>query len=198
MPSFPTPSSPISPHPGDDARPSPAPPSLGPSSPSARKASPAPAPPVKPTLPVKADPGPPPPATKEVCTFDDAIDRDVFEQILDLDEDGEQFSKDMVDAYFAQADKTFAEMDAALSKKDLTELSVLGHFLKGSSAALGLSKVQASCQDIQHFGQLRDRQGDGSLTDVEAIAKINVTLARAREEYAVAKGWLEDFYGVED
>jgi len=42
------------------------------------------------------------------------IDREVFDQVLELDEDDEQFSKDMVDAYFDQADKTFNDMDAAL------------------------------------------------------------------------------------
>jgi hypothetical protein len=42
------------------------------------------------------------------------IDRDVFDQVLELDEDDETFSKDMVDAYFLQAEKTFSDMDAAL------------------------------------------------------------------------------------
>jgi hypothetical protein len=42
------------------------------------------------------------------------IDREVFDQVLELDEDDELFSKDMVDAYFLQAEKTFSDMDAAL------------------------------------------------------------------------------------
>jgi hypothetical protein len=42
------------------------------------------------------------------------IDIDVFEQVLELDDDDGLFSKDMVDAYFVQADKTFNDMDAAL------------------------------------------------------------------------------------
>ncbi len=44
----------------------------------------------------------------------DAIDREVFDQLLELDEDEELFSKDMVDAYSIQADKTFSDMDLAL------------------------------------------------------------------------------------
>ena len=44
----------------------------------------------------------------------ESIDREVFDQILELDEDDEIFSKEMVDAYFVQADKTFNSMDAAL------------------------------------------------------------------------------------
>jgi HPt (histidine-containing phosphotransfer) domain-containing protein len=78
------------------------------------------------------------------------------------------------------------------ARKDLAELSSLGHFLKGSSAALGLSKVKTSCENIQHFGQLRE--GGVIITEAEAIGKITKSIARAREEYADAKTWLEQFY----
>ncbi|KAF8496456.1 signal transduction histidine kinase, partial [Russula emetica] len=127
------------------------------------------------------------------------IDTDVFDQVLELDDDDGLFSKDMVDAYFVQADKTFNDMDAALTQKNLSELSSLGHFLKGSSAALGVSKVQLSCEHIQHYGQLKEDKA--TLTEAEAIVKITKSLARAREEYKEAKRWLESFYAsykVED
>jgi HPt (histidine-containing phosphotransfer) domain-containing protein len=78
------------------------------------------------------------------------------------------------------------------TQTDLSELSSLGHFLKGSSAALGVSKVQLSCEDIQHYGHLRE--GIATLTEAEAIVKITKSLARAREEYEEAKKWLESFY----
>ena len=78
------------------------------------------------------------------------------------------------------------------TQKDLSELSSLGHFLKGSSAALGVSKVQLSCEHIQHYGQLKE--GVATLTEAEAIVKITKSLARAREEYEEAKKWLELFY----
>jgi hypothetical protein len=44
------------------------------------------------------------------------IDLGVFNQVLELDEEGDEdlFSKDMVDAYFIQAEKTFEDMDTAL------------------------------------------------------------------------------------
>ncbi len=38
----------------------------------------------------------------------------MFDQVLELDEDDELFSKDMVEAYFVQADKTFNDMDVSL------------------------------------------------------------------------------------
>lgn len=78
------------------------------------------------------------------------------------------------------------------AQKNLRELSSLGHFLKGSSAALGVSKVQLSCEHIQHYGQLKE--GMANLTEAEAIGKITKSIARAREEYKEAKRWLESFY----
>ena len=136
---------------------------------------------------------------------------EVFEQILGLDEeDGDLFSKEIVDEYFTQAKKTFTEMDTALcvrissvlsfrtyslafrKKKDLESLSSLGHFLKGSSAALGVFKVQSSCEDIQHYGHLRE--GIRVIKEEDALARISTTLARAREEYQFAEVWLKHFY----
>jgi len=137
----------------------------------------------------------PPPAVKELVGSNppnEAIDTDVFDQVLELDDDDGLFSKDMVDAYFVQADKTFNDMDAALTQKNLSELSSLGHFLKGSSAALGVFKVQHSCEHIQNCGQLREESA--TLTEAEAIVKIAKFLAGAREEYAEAKKWLDGFY----
>ena len=70
-------------------------------------------------------------------------------------------------------------------------LSSLGHFLKGSSAALGLRKVQVSCESIQELGKLPE---ENAIKKAEAIGKITKSIVRAREEYAEAKKWLEGFY----
>lgn len=78
---------------------------------------------------------------------------------------------------------------------DLAKLSSLGHFLKGSSAALGVSKVQASCEQVQHYGDLRDEDMDSDLTPAQALAKIGVTLKRVKLEYAAAEKWLKEYFG---
>ena len=44
----------------------------------------------------------------------ESIDRTVFDQILELDDDDDMFSKEMVDAYLVQANITFNNMDVAL------------------------------------------------------------------------------------
>ena len=79
-------------------------------------------------------------------------------------------------------------------KKDLAKLSSLGHFLKGSSAALGVSAVQATCEHIQHYGALRDEEHGTDLTAEDALAKIAPLLKRVKREYEVAERWLKNWY----
>jgi len=76
--------------------------------------------------------------------------------------------------------------------KDLEQLSSLGHFLKGSSAALGVTHVRASCEEIQNYG--KQQEGTKVITEAEAIVKITKSIARARKGYEDAKIWLESFY----
>lgn len=79
-------------------------------------------------------------------------------------------------------------------EKKLDILSSLGHFLKGSSAALGVSKVQASCEKIQHYGQLHDDLTGKDLTRVEALDRIGKLLVQVKKEYAAAESWLKTWY----
>ena len=152
------------------------------------------------------------------------IDLDTFNQILDLDEDDtHEFSLGMTEAYFTQASTTFTDMDQALyvilprlflpcsvhplsllivlllfltgsERKDLPKLSSLGHFLKGSSAALGVCAVQATCEHIQHYGALRDEDTGTDLTEEVALEMIAPLLDRVKREYAVAEKWLRNWY----
>ena len=54
--------------------------------------------------------------TEPELSEDDIIDMETFQQILELDdsEDDREFSKEMVWAYFSQAEKTFEDLDATL------------------------------------------------------------------------------------
>lgn len=81
-------------------------------------------------------------------------------------------------------------------EKDLATLSSLGHFLKGSSATLGLTKVKDSCAKIQHFGQGKDESGTVDEPDkAKCLARINETLKDVKEEYAEVEKVLKKFYG---
>jgi len=120
-----------------------------------------------------------------------------FEQILELDEeDDHSFSKGIVDNYLEQVVTTFKDMDAALKlgAKGLKELSDLGHFLKGSSAALGVYKVQATCETIQNAGKLRGEGSETAITEEEALTRIAALVERVKLEYKEAERWFKDFY----
>lgn len=128
----------------------------------------------------------------------DSIDAATFEQILEMDddEDEREFSRSIVFGFFEQAEQTFTKMDNALHERDLPQLSSLGHFLKGSSATLGLTKVKDSCEKIQHFGQMKDEAGTTDEPDeAKCLAQIKETLAAVKEEYAEVEKVLKRFYG---
>lgn len=112
----------------------------------------------------------------------DVVDWSIFSQILLMDEDENlrDFSKSIVENYFEQAESTFADMDAALDKQDYDKLMRLGHFLKGSSASLGLIKVQSTCEEIQHADMADENPA--------------MLLQRLREEYVEAYRWLKQFF----
>ncbi|KAL6717658.1 Phosphorelay intermediate protein [Lecanora helva] len=127
----------------------------------------------------------------------DSIDPVTFEQILEMDEDEEEreFSKSIVFGFFEQAEVTFQKMDTALQEKDLPVLSSLGHFLKGSSATIGLNKVKDSCEKIQHFGSHKDEHGaDAGYDDARCLTLITTTLKALKGEYQEAERILRQFY----
>lgn len=78
--------------------------------------------------------------------------------------------------------------------KNLSELSSLGHFLKGSSAALGITKVQNTCEEIQHYGKKEDVKASHELTEADALERIQVCVKRGKGEYKVARAWLEAWF----
>lgn len=80
---------------------------------------------------------------------------------------------------------------------DLATLSSLGHFLKGSSATLGLTKVKDSCEKIQHYGQKKDEAGTTDEPDEEkCLARIKETLESVKEEYEEVEKVLKKFYAT--
>lgn len=93
--------------------------------------------------------------------------------------------------YFTDTD-FFSNSEAS----DLATLSTLGHFLKGSSATLGLTKVKDSCEKIQHYGQKKDEAGTENEPDeAKCLSRIKETLVTVKEEYAEVEKVLKKFYG---
>ncbi|KAJ7043881.1 signal transduction histidine kinase [Mycena alexandri] len=128
------------------------------------------------------------------------IDVAAFNQILDLDDDDTHaYSKDMIVMYFAQAPKAFAEMDAALAATDLRTLADLAHFLMGSSAALGIARVAATCARMEGVGEASLKAGAAAAEGKDpgragALEQIGALLREVKREYADAETWLRRWY----
>ncbi|KAI9824545.1 MAG: hypothetical protein M1832_001634 [Thelocarpon impressellum] len=133
--------------------------------------------------------------------YGDNIDPPTFEQILEMDEDdgGREFSRGIVYGFFEQAESTFNKMKENLERRDLAQLSSLGHFLKGSSATLGLTKVKDGCEKIQWYGLHKD--GDGAHdepSDDVCLDRIRATLSQVEEDYGEAEKVLREYYDALD
>lgn len=77
----------------------------------------------------------------------------------------------------------------------MDELSQLGHFLKGSSATLGLTHIKESCEKIQHLGHRKDEKGEKEESEDYCIKAISIELKSLREEYKRCERALRKFYG---
>ncbi|UZJ51790.1 hypothetical protein CBS101457_001110 [Exobasidium rhododendri] len=129
----------------------------------------------------------------------DVIDMDIFGQLLEMDdEDDREFSKEIVWNYFDQAVNTFEKMDEALAADNLLELSTLGHFLKGSSAAVGVIRVRDSCEYMQHYGKKADKDGITELSLEVAQEKLTTTLSEVKVQYKEAEAVLRKFYDEDE
>ena len=80
------------------------------------------------------------------------------------------------------------------AEASLSKLSALGHFLKGSSAALGIIKVQASCEKLQHYGNMRDEEVGETLSEDEALRRIKELLSDCKRDYQVAMACMKRLY----
>ncbi|MCO5590292.1 hypothetical protein L7F22_044261 [Adiantum nelumboides] len=79
------------------------------------------------------------------------LDLRILEQLKELDEDDKtrEFSRGVIWIFFDQAKSTFEKMYAAIERGDLQVINTLAHFLKGSSATLGVTRVMNHCECIQ-------------------------------------------------
>jgi hypothetical protein len=80
------------------------------------------------------------------------VDMNSFGQILAMDDNDptREFSKALVWAWCEQAEMSVEQMDTYLQDGAIDKLCDKAHYLKGSSASLGLVKVSQTCQSIYH------------------------------------------------
>lgn len=130
----------------------------------------------------------------------DFIDWETFKQILEMDDpDDNSFSTSIIENFFEQAKETMDQIHTALHDQDLESLSSLGHFLKGSSAALGLYRVQNSCERIQHYGEMKDEAGTINVPDKDiCLQRIQDELATLKSNYLNTEQCLRSYLGNSD
>jgi len=125
---------------------------------------------------------------------DGIVDMETFSQLLEMDDDETHgFSKDLAMRYVEQARTTLKSMEDSAQTHSLSSLSQQGHFLKGSSSALGLSKVKDTCEKMQYAGLKKDTKG-GDITETEAIRTCKELLEQLKVQNKEAEQWLTSFY----
>ncbi|KAG9540704.1 hypothetical protein KCU71_g17209, partial [Aureobasidium melanogenum] len=130
--------------------------------------------------------------------LDYAIDVNIFREILELDDEDEQyFTRSLVCDFFALAQRTFAEMDACLESQDIKQLWIKAQFLRGPSATLGIYKVESTCARIEQMTAVADTfQAEGDATTTLCNSS-KILLDQAKQYFAEAEDALRHFYGMD-
>lgn len=80
------------------------------------------------------------------------------------------------------------------ASRKLHELSSLGHFLKGSSATLGLVKVRDGCEKIQRFGKNENEDGSAEPDSDLCLKRISEALTAVKADYKEVEQTLRRYY----
>ncbi|ODV64312.1 uncharacterized protein ASCRUDRAFT_30697 [Ascoidea rubescens DSM 1968] len=98
---------------------------------------------------------------EEISIEKELIDWAIFNDVLEMDDennDDSLFSRNLLYLFILQACLSFKEIDLILNKifNQLNQLKNYGsgHFIKGSSSALGLLSIQLNCERLQYYGKL--------------------------------------------
>jgi osomolarity two-component system phosphorelay intermediate protein YPD1 len=77
---------------------------------------------------------------------------------------------------------------------DLPKLASLGHYLKGSSATLGMVKVRDGCEKIQRFGKNENLDGSAEPDNVVCLSRIGEALDGVKKDYKTVEEKLREHY----
>lgn len=78
----------------------------------------------------------------------------------------------------------------------MEELSRLGHFLKGSSATLGFTKIKDSCQIIQQYGHRLNVDGSPEADESVCLKKITEALEAVKIDKVELEVRMNKFFGL--
>lgn len=127
------------------------------------------------------------------------VDWPVFSELVAMDEDEEGFSKGLFQTFVDQFEETKSELDDNVQLNDLDKISALGHYLKGSAAALGLVTIAEQCERIQNYGNKKhtaEEDKDKNLNPDEYwIALVKDAVAKAEDAFKKLKRALNVYFG---
>ena len=83
-------------------------------------------------------------------------------------------------------------------EQDLPDLSSKGHYLKGSSATLGLIKIRDSCEKIQRYGLKENVDGTPEPDEELCLKRIKNTLTELRDDFDEIAKALKRFYRADE
>lgn len=111
---------------------------------------------------------------QDILESSELINWTIFQELLLMDEDEEGFALSLFETFVQQANETFVKIENLLKDEPNTEnlekLSQLGHYLKGSAAALGLQKVQNQCERIQNYGKRDPFDNESMALNAQSIS----------------------------
>lgn len=136
----------------------------------------------------------------ETVANSDLINWTIFQELLAMDEDEEGFALSLVETFVDQARGILGEIGELLhspqSEESLARLSSLGHYLKGSAAALGLAKVQNECERLQNYG--KETNFDGLVANPDTLdgwyASCDEAYENALRDYGESKQLLSGYF----
>lgn len=130
------------------------------------------------------------------------VDWPVFSELVAMDEDEEGFSKGLFQTFVDQFKDTYKELDENVELKDLDKLSSLGHYLKGSAAALGLVTIAEQCERMQNYGHkinCDDYSLDSDLSESDGdaywVSLVEDAMAKAKTAFEESKEALIEYFG---
>src|SRR5690348_13950503 len=113
----------------------------------------------------------------------DEINWEIVEQLMELDEEDKTFpfAGQIMRDYFEQMEENLGKLGKLIQEKNYEEAAGLGHFLKGSSAAVGAIVLSDICDKIQHYDTVHK----------EPSAYLSSLLAKLKAAYPFVKSALK-------
>lgn len=134
------------------------------------------------------------------------LNYNTFQELLIMDEDDPDFSQSLISTFIEQALSIFEELQEFLEKdaksdEDLVKMSNLGHYLKGSAAALGLVKIQEECERIQNYGKKKIIDQSDAAKDAKENEQwcdhIKDALEKAQDYFKQSRTLFGEYYNTE-